>query len=99
MTVNTVHVLNNGGNGFKESFKLIIRGLFPVVLTFTGVSLLYLRIPGWSLILGFPVTLIGVALLIYAYDEAVSGTNSYPNDKDIIVKDETDCPKCKENEK
>lgn len=111
MTTNAVHILHYGGNGFRESFRLIIRGLFPIVLILTGVSLLYLRIPGWSFIFGLPITIIGVAFLIYAYDEAVSGTISYPSDKDIIDcnvcdkptkmipgvgKDETVCPKCEE---
>lgn len=51
---------------------LLLRIAGPVVLTITGLVLLYLRLAGWSLIFGLPTTIIGVVLLIYSYDEIIS---------------------------
>jgi hypothetical protein len=51
---------------------LLLRIVGPVFLMVAGLVLLYLRLPGWSLIFGLPVTIIGVVLFIYAYDEILS---------------------------
>lgn len=51
--------------------KLFLRGLLPVVLLVSGVVLLVLEIPGWSIIFGFPMIIIGVVFLIYTYDYVI----------------------------
>lgn len=58
---------------FEEAIKLIFRGLIPIIFLAGGVGLLALRLPGWSLILGIPVTIFGVVFLLYTYDEVVRG--------------------------
>lgn len=56
----------------EEAVKLLLRGLIPIVFLAGGVIILALRISGWSLFLGIPLTIFGVAFLIYTYDEVVS---------------------------
>jgi hypothetical protein len=57
---------------FEEGVKLIFRGLIPIVLLLSGMGLLFLRLPGWSIIFGLPLVTFGVVFLIYTYDEVVS---------------------------
>lgn len=56
----------------EETVKLIFRGLIPIILLAGGLVLLALKIPGWSLLLGMPLTILGTVFLIYSYDEVVS---------------------------
>lgn len=56
----------------EEIIKLVFKGLIPIVLLAGGLILLDLRITGWSLVFGFPIAVIGAAMLIFAYDEIVS---------------------------
>ena len=56
----------------EESIKLIFKGLIPISLLSAGLILLALRISGWSLIFGFPLTVFGSVFLIYIYDEMVA---------------------------
>ena len=51
--------------------KLIFRGLIPLAMLGAGVVLMTSRISGWSLIIGIPVTVIGMAMLVFTYDEVV----------------------------
>lgn len=51
-------------------FKIII----PLIFLASGISLLALRIPGWSIIIGLPAIVFGVVFLLYTYDELVSNT-------------------------
>lgn len=37
-----------------------------------GIVLLFLRIPGWSLIVGLPAVQIGLVFLIFSYDRMAS---------------------------
>lgn len=53
----------------EEFLKLLFKGLFPLVFFVGGVVVLVSRIPGWGLILGLPMTVIGSALLINTFDE------------------------------
>jgi hypothetical protein len=55
----------------EEIVKLILKGLIPIVLLSGGLILLALRISGWSLIFGLPLTIFGSVFLIYTYDEMV----------------------------
>lgn len=50
----------------KEYFFRVILSLS---LFFGGITLLALRIPGWSLFLGLPATQIGIVFLIFTFDE------------------------------
>lgn len=38
-----------------------------------------LRLPGWSIILGLPMVIIGIVFLIYTYDEVMSNKDPYEN--------------------
>lgn len=55
----------------EEEIKLVFRGVIPLVFLIAGVAVLMLRIPGWSLLLGIPITIFGTVFLIYTYDEVV----------------------------
>lgn len=46
--------------------------MIPIVFLIAGLALLALSIPGWSLIIGLPITIFGVVFLLYTYDEVVS---------------------------
>lgn len=52
--------------------RLVFRGLLPIVLVGGGVWLLTSKLSGWNIILGIPMTIIGMVFLIYTYDEVVS---------------------------
>ena len=70
--------------------SLIMRGLIPIVLLVSGIFLLSLHIPGWSIIFGLPIVVFGTVFLIYTYDDLVS--------KKVVEaeKDLETCPICKE---
>lgn len=55
----------------EETVRLIFKGLIPIMLLLGGIALLSLRISGWSIIFGLPLTVIGSVFLIYTYDEIV----------------------------
>lgn len=55
----------------EEAIRLLLKGLLPVILVIGGITLLFLRLSGWSLVLGLPMTVIGSVFLIYTYDEVV----------------------------
>ncbi len=55
----------------EEAIQLIFRGLIPLALLAGGLVLLDLRIFAWSLIFGLPTTVVGVALLIFTYDDVM----------------------------
>ena len=52
--------------------RLVFRGLLPTVSVAGGVWLLTSELSGWNIILGIPMTVIGMVFLIYTYDEVVS---------------------------
>lgn len=56
----------------KEKIKLVGRIIIPIIFLIAGLVILGFHLPGWSLIIGLPVTLFGVVFLIYAYDEVVA---------------------------
>lgn len=56
----------------EEIVRLIYMGLIPIVLLAGGLVLLALKIPGWSLIFGLPITIFGTVFLIYTYDTIAS---------------------------
>ena len=61
-------------NRLEEAIKLLFRGIIPIVFLAAGVVVLALRMPGWSLLLGLPLTIFGAVFLIYTYDEVVRKT-------------------------
>lgn len=61
-------------NRLEEAIKLLFRGIIPIVFLAAGVVILALRMPGWSLLLGIPLTIFGAVFLIYTYDEVVRKT-------------------------
>ncbi len=54
---------------------MIIKLLIPLIFLTTGLALLYLAIPGWSLIVGIPSVIFGIVFLLYTYDEISSQSN------------------------
>lgn len=64
------HFLNN--IAIENLLYTILIAFLPLILVIGGVLVLVAKIPGWSLILGLPMIIIGVTFLIYAYDEAVT---------------------------
>lgn len=61
-------IIDSEGQG---KIKLLYKGLIPVLLVVAGVVILVLGIEGWSVLLGIPITVIGVIMMIYTYDEMV----------------------------
>lgn len=93
----------------EEVVRFIFKGLIPIVFLAAGVSVLFLRIPGWSILLGAPLTIFGAVFLIFTYDEVVS-SHIYANrvhkaycsicGRTTVVIDDTDdedviCLRCK----
>lgn len=65
--------LNHGRhNHGEEMVKLILKGVVPVCILVGGLILLIIKLPGWGIILGLPMVVIGTVFLIYTYDEVVS---------------------------
>lgn len=64
------HFLNN--MVIENLLNTLLITFLPLVLVIGGAIILISKIPGWSLILGLPMVVIGVVFLIYAYDEAVT---------------------------
>lgn len=60
-----------GHHHFEEGIKLLFRGLLPIILLTAGLAILFLRLPGWSMIFGIPMIIIGCVFLIHTYDEVV----------------------------
>ena len=56
----------------RDGVRLTFRVLIPIVLLGGGLTLLALRIAGWSIIFGLPMITFGVVFLIYTYDELAS---------------------------
>lgn len=68
MIDNKVHFEEKGQNA-EGIIRLVLKGLLPVVLVFSGLALLYLNLSGWSIILGLPMLVIGSVFIIYTYDD------------------------------
>lgn len=62
------HEEHHSENGVRLTFRVLI----PIVLLGGGLTLLALRIAGWSIIFGLPMITFGVVFLVYTYDELVS---------------------------
>ncbi len=58
----------------EEAIKLIFRGLLPLALFVGGVIVLGVKIGGWGLLLGIPLTVIGAIFLIYTFDDIARAT-------------------------
>lgn len=56
----------------ERMIKLILKAVVPMLILGAGLILLVMRLPGWGIILGLPMVIIGVVFLIYTYDEVVS---------------------------
>ena len=76
-------------NRIDYLIKLVARIIMPIIMLIGGIILLSLHLPGWSIILGLPVSIFGVIFMIYTYDEVI--TKSVVNkEKDLKM-----CPICK----
>jgi len=51
--------------------KLIARIIIPIIMFIGGIIILSLHLPGWSIILGLPVSMFGIVFIIYTYDEVI----------------------------
>ena len=53
--------------------KTVLKQLLSVILSLAlfagGIAILYLHLPGWSLILGLPAILLGVVFIIFVLDQ------------------------------
>ena len=56
----------------ESVIKLIFRGVIPLALLISGVVILTSPLLGWSLLLGLPMLITGVAMVIFTYDEIIS---------------------------
>ena len=63
---------HNKYSHIEKIIKLVLKTIVPVFILGTGLFLLTMKLPGWGIILGLPMTIIGVVFLIYTYDEVVS---------------------------
>ena len=62
---------NKSGDRSEKIVKLIFKGVIPIVLIVCGVALLFAKIPGWGVLLGLPMVVMGTIFMIYAYDEMI----------------------------
>jgi hypothetical protein len=74
------NTLSRGENTGLKVFKMILKVAIPLIFLATGLTLLYLAIPGWSLIFGIPSIVFGMVFLLYAYDEISSQSNIHDRD-------------------
>lgn len=69
--------------------RLLMRVLIPIILLVTGIMLLFLKIPGWSVIVGLPLVVVGSLFLIYIYDSVLSDNIYIEGDSNLVR-----CSKC-----
>ena len=69
--------------------KLIARIIIPIIMFIGGIIILSLHLPGWSIILGLPVSMFGIVFIIYTYDEVI--TKNVVNKEKYLER----CPICK----
>ena len=81
--------IENHSHG-EHFLRLFYRGLLPIVLLGSGMALLFLHLPGWSLIFGLPMIVIGSVFLIDTYDDLIQKTVD-PYSKEVV-----DCVSCGE---
>jgi hypothetical protein len=79
-TVDKAIVLENHEPLWFKVFGTLLRLIVPLVFLATGLILLYLALPGWSLIIGIPSIVFGIVFLLYTYDELSSQSNIHNND-------------------
>lgn len=56
----------------QDFLKLLFKGLIPIVFFIGGIVILVSRMAFWSIFLGLPTFIIGLAMLINAFDEIAS---------------------------
>lgn len=56
----------------EERVRLVFKGLIPIILFIGGIVVLVSGVAGWNMILGIPITIIGLAILINVFDEISS---------------------------
>lgn len=59
----------------KTNLQTLLETFIPFTILVCGLTLLFLKIGGWSIILGIPMVVIGVVFLIYSYDSLVAGND------------------------
>ena len=63
-----------------KAFKMVLEIIVPLAFLATGLILLFLAIPGWSLIVGIPSTVFGIVFLLYSYDMLCCQADIHDND-------------------
>jgi len=59
---------------------LLFRLMTPIIILICGVTIFISQVSGWNLILGLPLTISGVILTIYTYDEILQAKfGNYPD--------------------
>ena len=64
-----------------ELVRIILQSILGLGLLAGGITLLALRLPGWSVIFGLPMVVISSIFIIYTYDNVLS---KYTTPKDIV---------------
>jgi hypothetical protein len=74
-TLDKTKLLEEKSPFWFKAFRTAVKLLIPLIFLSTGLILLYLTIPGWSLIIGIPSTVFGIVFLLYTYDDITSQVN------------------------
>lgn len=69
---NTATNMNKKRVFIIDIIKIFGRILIPMLLFAGGLLLIYLKVAGWGIVIGFPIAVIGAGLLIFTYDEVLS---------------------------
>jgi hypothetical protein len=74
------YIRGRGDSTGLKVFKMVLKIVIPMIFLATGLILLFLVIPGWSLILGIPSIVFGIVFLLYSYDDMSSQSDIHDND-------------------
>jgi hypothetical protein len=70
--------------------KLVIQSFLGLGLLAGGITILALRIPGWSIIFGLPMVVISSVFIIYTYDDVLSKDFKIQDDVNAEMGSDTD---------
>ena len=79
-----IDIEKGDNDSFLLRFFLVIfvfKCMIPIFLLLSGIVILVIRIPGWSLLLGLPLVVLGTVFTVYTYDGLVGqGLGDYKKD-------------------
>lgn len=62
-----------------------LKAVLPLAFLFAGIKLLTSTVVGWSIILGLPLTIMGMVWVIYLYDEIITKQVDRPEEKKPVL--------------